>query len=370
MAETIYIDKTTMAGAIGLIFKREREVRAVYTGLEVIKETDRTLASEISRLCGLDFFLKGDTPEVPLYAVPYLEVFASDGQGGWFAVTEAGGDSPLYHICSDRSVCPVSARYRSFFSEMLTDPDWRQKRLPGGLWPALPEDWAGRKKLAEKLGVPLSPPESAADPGPLPRVFASRAEAEKEFPIQDIWTILRQEKEPRFQIHPMMSPADREGRTRVHYQAWHEAYAGLMPEAVLAAHTLERCREAGRRSGSGNTFVALDRENGDRVVGFGTLLHHARDFVSVPEAGEIVALYVLEEFQRQGLGRQLLEHCLAWLPRPRTALFVLKGNEKAVGFYEHMGFRLTGHTVETQLAGEAVTELEMVLEKRSRPCCQ
>ena len=40
--------------------------------------------------------------------------------------------------------------------------------------------------------------------------------------------------------------------------------------------------------------------------------------------------------------RQLLEHCLAWIPQPRVALFVLESNEKAIGFYEHMGFRPTG----------------------------
>ena len=58
-----------------------------------------------------------------------------------------------------------------------------------------------------------------------------------------------------------------------------------------------------------------------------------------------------------------MESCLAWLPRPRVALFVLEGNQKAIGFYEHMGFRFTGHTIEERIAGETVTELEMVLEK-------
>ena len=49
-------------------------------------------------------------------------------------------------------------------------------------------------------------------------------EAEREFAIQDVWTVLRQKKEPRFQVHAMMSPADREGRALVHFAAWREAY--------------------------------------------------------------------------------------------------------------------------------------------------
>lgn len=365
MAETIYIDRNSENdGPIGIIFTRKTTV--INTGLSVLGERNSGLVSEVSRLCGMTFFLDGQVPEIPLYAVPYLEVFASDGVGGWFAATSEGGDGPLYHIDRDRSVYLVSDHYREFFNGILSDPDWRQRCLPGGPWPRLPEDPDGRKELAAKLGASVPSPREAAGPGPLPRVFASREEAEREFPILDMWTVLRQEKEPRFQIHPMMSPKDREGRAFVHYTAWRETYAGLMPEAILAAHTLDRCRESARRGNSSNTFVALDRENDDRVVGFAALSRSARKFVSLPEAGEIVALYVLEEYQGLGLGRQLLEHCLAWLPRPRVALFVLEGNEKAIGFYEHMGFRPTGHKIADQRENGTLSEIEMCLEKAAQ----
>lgn len=359
--EAIYIDQSTMESAVGLILKQRVEV--VYTGLEVLKEDNSPTVAAFSRLCGVNFFLRGTAPEVPLYAVPYLEIFASDGQGGWFGTQGGshGQDRPVYYIAPDRGARLLAENIPGWYRAILSDPDWRQKYLPGGPWPRLPDDSDGRQKLMEEL-KPDRVSQLEGTPYPLPELFASRAEAEKTYPILDFWTVLRQEKTPRFQIHPMMSPQDREGRAQVHYQAWRETYAGLMPESVLAAHTLERCRERSndrQRANSANTFVALDRENGDRVVGFGTLSHFAREFVSVPDAGEIAALYVLREFQGQGIGRGLLEHCLAWLPRPRAALFVLKGNDKAVGFYAHMGFRLTGHEV-TQ---NGMTELEMVLEK-------
>lgn len=172
----------------------------------------------------------------------------------------------------------------------------------------------------------------------------------------------------RFLVRPMNTPEDREGRAFVHYQSWQETYPGLMPESVLAGHTLEQCREKAddrRFSNSTNTFVALDREDGDRVAGFGTLSYHARDFVSVPEAGEIVALYVLQEYHGFGLGRMLMERCLAEISRPRAALFVLAGNDRAIGFYEHMGFRLTGHVLSYETAGGTLRELEMVLERET-----
>lgn len=195
MVETIYIDAGPSDGPTGIIF--ERETKAVYTGLSVLSEKNSGLVAEVSRLCGMAFFLDGEAPEVPLYAVPYLEVFAADGRGGWFAATSEGGDGPLYHIGRDRSVRLVSDCYREFFSGMLSDPDWRQRCLPGGPWPRLPEDPDGRKELAAKLGASVPSPGEAAGPGPLPRVFASREEAEREFPILDMWTVLRQEKEPR-----------------------------------------------------------------------------------------------------------------------------------------------------------------------------
>lgn len=186
--------------------------------------------------------------------------------------------------------------------------------------------------------------------------------------MRESTSVSRPDRSARFLVRLMNTPADREGRAFVHYQSWQETYPGLMPENVLAGHTLEQCRKKvndRRFSNSTNTFVALDREDGGRVVGFGTLSCNARDFVSVPEADEIVALYVLRAYQGLGLGRMLMERCLAEISRPRVALFVLAGNEKAVGFYEHMGFRLTGHALSYETAGGTLRELEMVLERET-----
>ncbi|MBD5161832.1 MAG: GNAT family N-acetyltransferase [Oscillibacter sp.] len=364
--KTIYIDHGTMEGAFGLIFRQEEEVEVLFTGTQMLTENNISMVSEFSRLCGVNFFL--EAPEVPFYSVPYLEVFASDGQNGWFAKTQDTSGGPIYFVAPDRRAHLVAEDCLEWYRAMLSDPDWRRKRLPGN-WSRLPEDPEGRKNLTEALNLDhVSQPKRKSKPYPLPELFTSRAEAEKKYPIMDIWNVLRSEKTPRFQVRSMMSPQDREGRAIVHYQSWQETYPGLMPESVLAGHTLEQCRKTAndrRFSNSTNTFVALDREDGDRVVGFGTLSYHARDFVSVPEAGEIVALYVLREYQGLGLGRMLMERCLAGLPRPRAALFVLDGNEKAIGFYEHMGFRLTGHALNYETAGGTLRELEMVLEQET-----
>ncbi|MDE7218148.1 MAG: hypothetical protein K2O45_00755, partial [Oscillospiraceae bacterium] len=209
MGKIIYIDKNMQNGAFGILFTQD--IQIIYTGLEFHTEDDEALLAEISRLCGTEFFLRKQEPEISLYCVPYLEIFASDKRGGWFAMAQDGTSGPVYHIGPDLSLRLVTEYFGELLSLMVLDPDWRQKCLAGGPWPRLPEDPAGRKALAEMLHLPLPEQEQVKAPGPLPRVFVSRAAAEREFPIQDIWTILRCRKEPRFQIHPMMSPADREG---------------------------------------------------------------------------------------------------------------------------------------------------------------
>lgn len=158
-----------------------------------------------------------------------------------------------------------------------------------------------------------------------------------------------------FEICPM-EPKYAEGRGYVHFAAWRETYSDLMDERFLRAHTLEAC-VGYARAYPDNGFVALAE---DRVVGFVCLNRAARDFVSVPGAAEIVALYVLCACQGQGIGTALLARCLAECPERDIALFVLSGNERAIRFYERRGFHFTGKTLTEERDGAQITEMEMV----------
>ena len=80
-------------------------------------------------------------------------------------------------------------------------------------------------------------------------------------------------------------------------------------------------------------------------------------------ASEIVALYVLKAHQGRGVGAALLARALELLPEENVALFVLKGNEGAIGFYRHKGFSFTGNSLTQAVTGGELTELEMVLER-------
>lgn len=353
MGEPIYIDWGS--GGDGPIAFWSGGGPSVYTGLEVCTEQDSPLLDEISRLCGLDFF-REEQP-LPLYGVPCLCVFARDSAGGCFAGT--GTDlacAPIYYIDGSRVPHPIAPCFAALLQMAVADPDWRQKCLPGS-WPRLPE--GRRDQLAAALQLPRLM-EQAAEPLQPPRVFASREEAEREFPIWDMAALIRQ---LRFQVRPMAAAQEREGRAYVHYTAWRETYTGILDSRILDGNTLAHCREMAEQHPE-NTLVLIDRREGDRVVGFARYEPEARDFVTIPDAAEVSALYVLAAYQGQGLGRMLLEACLARLERPRVALYVLEGNEKAVGFYKHAGFRMSGHRMVVQMNGGEMAELEMVLDRR------
>ena len=166
-------------------------------------------------------------------------------------------------------------------------------------------------------------------------------------------------RQRRFQVRPMITAQERAGRAFVHYTAWREAYAGILDSRILDNHTMARCQEVAEKYPE-NTLVLTDR---DKVVGFARYEPEARDFVTVPDAAEVSALYVLKAYQGQGLGRMLMDTCLDRLERPRVALYVLEGNEKAIGFYKHMGFRMTGHRMAVEMDGGEMAELEMVLDR-------
>ena len=157
-----------------------------------------------------------------------------------------------------------------------------------------------------------------------------------------------------------MTPADCGGRAFVHYTAWRETYRDIIDRRILDANTLEHCREVAERFPE-NTLVALDRREGERVIGFLRYEPEARRFASLGGASEISALYLLREYQGLGLGRRLLEAAPEKLPRKAVVLFAARGNERAIAFYEHMGFRLTGHSVTEALYGAELTVVEMVL---------
>ena len=159
-------------------------------------------------------------------------------------------------------------------------------------------------------------------------------------------------------IKKMETDSEIKGKGYVHWKAWQEAYAGIVPQSYLDGKmTLERC-EANTFRWRDNIIVAKD---GERVVGFAGYGKCRND--DLPDAGEVFAIYILSEYYGQGVGWRLMWEALKQLSDySRIAVWVLKDNKRAIRFYERCGFRFDGREEVIQLDAP-LTEERMVLER-------
>ncbi len=162
-----------------------------------------------------------------------------------------------------------------------------------------------------------------------------------------------------YTIKPMESEEEIDGKGYVHYKSWHETYPGLIDAGYLEGITLEKCTAIARRWPE-NIIVAKD---GERVIGFVGCGAY-RDG-TLPGHGEVFSIYVLQEYQGQKVGYELMSAALERLSDYRkVAVWVLKGNDRAIRFYERYGFRFDGARAELML-GSPNTELRMIYEREA-----
>jgi ribosomal protein S18 acetylase RimI-like enzyme len=159
--------------------------------------------------------------------------------------------------------------------------------------------------------------------------------------------------------------ADSSAIGRVQVETWQSAYAGLLPDDMLAG--MSDVRHAAMwmqtlsnpREGRG-VFVADDSDMG--VVGFGSC-GPVRD---TPEGldgtevrvGEVYLLYVEPDFQNQGIGRRLLDALFRQLRADGfdTAVLWMLADNPTRFFYEGLGGQRVGEREDT-FAGSDVDEV-------------
>jgi len=105
------------------------------------------------------------------------------------------------------------------------------------------------------------------------------------------------------------------------------------------------------------TWVAQDDE---KIIGF--CIAEKEE-----EKNRIQAIYVLPEYQRNGIGKQLMEKALVWCRNDRDIfVHVVRYNTKAIVFYKKIGFTETGKvgtfdSVATLSCGKTLPEVELRL---------
>ena len=149
------------------------------------------------------------------------------------------------------------------------------------------------------------------------------------------------------------------GKAYVHWQAWKEAYTGLIDQAFLDGRTVEMSEKIALRAFE-NGYPTILAKDGDRVIGFAD--YGAYRGEDLADAGEVYAIYILKAYYGQGVGYTLMRTALEALKQYRqVAIWVLEGNARAIRFYTQCGFRFDGKKQALAL-GTPVTEVRMILE--------
>lgn len=134
--------------------------------------------------------------------------------------------------------------------------------------------------------------------------------------------------------------------SRVHYTCWHDTYPGLLDNNFLDKIHIDFWVNSTKDlilNDKGNIYV-VEEDNqvvGDIFFGKGR---------SIDNAGEIWALYVLPDYQKQGFGEILIKKAINKLSEKYSTIYVkvLLGNEKALNFYKKIGFVDDDKIVEEQ----------------------
>lgn len=152
-----------------------------------------------------------------------------------------------------------------------------------------------------------------------------------------------------------LTPDFLEQKAEVHARTWQETYSGLLPPELVDAITPAFALKVTRLHDFRTVLLAMD---GDAVVGYAEYVNPARPPSTYPGSAEVAALYVLKEYQGRGIGRNLFEAAMEATGVPdRIVVWAFRCNVRALAFYEHVGFHLTGRAQDADGVVGAEVEL-------------
>ncbi len=147
--------------------------------------------------------------------------------------------------------------------------------------------------------------------------------------------------------------------------AWRSVYQGSMPENYLNSLSVDlktkRWHEILAEKNSGVNIVV---EYKGSVVGFCVYGPARDDDLSELNVAELVAINILPEYWRMGLGLKLVEYVVDISRQKKWTslyLWVVKDNNRAICFYESMSFKFDGvEKVDNTLTGYDLCEIRYV----------
>ena len=159
-------------------------------------------------------------------------------------------------------------------------------------------------------------------------------------------------------VRPYCREDDADAVSRIYWESWRAAYAGLLPQSYLDALPQNRWTEHVRACPQ-RMLLAVESGRPVGVITYGP----ARN-VEFTGFFELVSLYLLPEFVRRGIGGALLARARKDCREGHAQgmyLYVLEGNDSARAFYEKQGFSNTGDFLEDCVGGKEVRLLRYAL---------
>ncbi|MFO1368949.1 MAG: GNAT family N-acetyltransferase [Marinagarivorans sp.] len=145
----------------------------------------------------------------------------------------------------------------------------------------------------------------------------------------------------------------------VHVSSWQYAYRGLVPDSYLDRLSVDKRETAWQRSISDGAPELWVAEQNSKILGW-VAFGPSRDDDASPSVGEIEAIYILPDYWRQGVGRELwlvAQNRLIARNFSTVTLWVLTDNERAIQFYLTIGFSLDHHASRaSERDGKVLTE--------------
>jgi ribosomal protein S18 acetylase RimI-like enzyme len=155
---------------------------------------------------------------------------------------------------------------------------------------------------------------------------------------------------------------DAKGIAKVHVDCWRSTYKNIVPDEFLDKLSYEQRTELWTKNltrDGNHVFVA---ENSDgKIIGFAD--GGKRETNKVEGSGDLTSIYVLENFQGQGIGKKLIKKLFSKFDELKfNTIFVeVLEDNKSQFFYEAFGAELL-KSKNIKIAGEELTLLIYVWE--------
>lgn len=148
---------------------------------------------------------------------------------------------------------------------------------------------------------------------------------------------------------------DASGIASVHVHSWQTTYVNIFPEEYLKRLDVSMREKWWTRvlsGGEGEHGVFVAEENSSHIVGFASC-GKERALQHPDYTGELYAIYILQEYQRLGIGKQLWDACARWLIAHGhdSMLAWVHPENTACRFYESLGGEIVERKRE-RIAGE------------------